>query len=342
MVKYYLVFSVAILTSFLLGRVKLNRSLSLIIILLPLFIFGAFRTNFGRDYSTYHEIFEIIHKESYNLGEAYHVEKGYQFLNLIFPTWRSFLVFNTVLVLFSYGLMMYSFVRRDVWWLFLLLLFSSSDKAYIFSMVGIRNALTISILALSFMFVVDQKRLKFLLLTLFTSTIHTSALIFYPLVYLFGTLRSMSNPLVLISILLVSSGTLYNLIFYLTSKVSSIGRYLSVLESAEMASSGLLALFAASIMTLLYHRISRRMALNIKEKTIVSIGYFYPLTFALGGLNFRVGHHLVLFYITAVMIMFTKEKRLGAYLIITSLVVASYSFLVVWYRSSAHLLFDIL
>ena len=136
-------------------------------------IIGAFRDpSIGNDTEKYMYIYNEIQYDSsrYEIGFVL-LNK---FLYYISPNPRTLLVFSSIFIFYCYG--------RTIWkysaypWLSLYIIFSYTF--FPFALSGIRESLAIGIILLSFDYLIQKKNLQYLILVVFATSLHTTAIIF--------------------------------------------------------------------------------------------------------------------------------------------------------------------
>lgn len=168
-----------------------QQIIKLVITFIPLFLFGALRVNFGYDYESYED--EFYSSKAFGIDQYEHSEVGYQLFNIICPSFRFLLVIQSLFVCLAYGVFFYKYIPNKQRWLALFLLFLSGQYTIFFMYSGIRNAITISLLILVVSFIEHRRILLFTAITFLASLFHTSALIVFPIVYLFSRTSLMTD-----------------------------------------------------------------------------------------------------------------------------------------------------
>jgi len=180
MEKYYII---AAITFFILfinrnkgEKGKLRR---IVISLLPLFIFGAVRLNFGADYSAYEDFFNGVHSQQNIYDVNDHMEGGFAWLNKALPSFRLLLTLSSFMMCCSLGYLLYSIVPQKYHALFMVMVLLNTQSCIFFMLSAIRNGFTVAIFVLSYYFM-EKKQWKPLALCAFIGlNIHTSIAIIY-------------------------------------------------------------------------------------------------------------------------------------------------------------------
>ena len=158
-----------------------NNYLGLKISFLIIFLFTAFRYDFGTDYSSYHSLFEeIIQHTTYTTlnSEDFRIETGWLILNYLFKP-LGFYIFIVVLSGFfsyTYYYLIKKYVPENYYWLavFIYIFFYN---LLLIQLSAIRQTLGISIFLFSINYVIEGRgSIKFILLTILSSFFHSSSL----------------------------------------------------------------------------------------------------------------------------------------------------------------------
>ena len=336
---YYLLFFITIFIQFAVSakndKEYLRRT---IITFIPLFLFGALRVDFGYDYPTYEAEFHLAHS-SQNLWDiSEHSETGYVILERIVPTWRLLIILTSALTCISYIFVFYKCIPPKYSWLAIFLLFLAGDKTIFFQFSGIRNAIVIAIMYLSFSLIRDRKWILLGLLTALGTTIHTSAILFIPIVFLICTNKEMTKReawIWIISMVVLQAVSL-NAVFDQVINVVGLylDRYSAYAEFAEEIGDNrtfLLRSFCAVFVVLIVYCM-RHTKLNKEENVICRMALIFVFSFLLGSLNLRMPQFFGFAFVAGSTIVVSKWRdeflRLG-YLSLTILFLA-YSFFIAY------------
>lgn len=273
-----------------------------------LFVYGAFRLNYGLDYEAYEFSYNIIN--TYGVYDE-RLEWGYVLLNKIVPSFRWLLVITSAFTCIAYIFFFYRLIPQRYAWLGMLLLILGGDKTIFFMLSGIRNAISISILFLCYPLLEKRRFVLFFGGMILASLFHKTAFIYFPITYFLSSTRNMGKKEYLIwcgafAFFWIFSSTL--LIDYISTFISQyLDRYDSYVENAvELGDSrGILIKMATLFMffPLIYfvkhHNISNR------YNVIFRLALIFVFSYTLGALNGRTSHHFYLFFIAAVIYMFS-------------------------------------
>ena len=132
----------------------------------------------------YESFYDVAYKYGANAAIDYndHIEYGWAVISHLFPSFRLLIMAQTFLFCSIYAYLTYKYIPSKYSWIIILMLFITGDKSVMFMCSAMRNSVAISILLLSFPFMLKRKWFIVIALVLAASTIHTSALIFIPVV----------------------------------------------------------------------------------------------------------------------------------------------------------------
>lgn len=155
---------------------------------LPFFITSAIRYNVGTDYwHIYEPYFDLI-----NSGKDRFSEEGFNLLNRI-----AFWIYDDPAVMFAIvSLIIYTFVFLAIYQqsehiCFSILIFVIS-ATFFNSMNQLRQAISMAIFLYSMKYIYQRRKLPYFLWIAFAFTMHTSALIYVPMYFLYGKKAKLS------------------------------------------------------------------------------------------------------------------------------------------------------
>lgn len=285
-------------------------SARLIVSLIPLFLFGATRENFGQDYIAYASFFEQVKFYEYNPNVR--MEVGYYYLNKLLPNFRSLLVVQTLLLCVSYYYLFKWYIPYKYAWLGFVLLFLNSPFTVFFMLSGIRNGISISILILSSYFIYKKKLPTYILLIFIASLFHKSILIVGPIAYFMGIKEDINQKsliiwLSVIVFIAVASTTI--LLDYASLFITEyFDRYETYIEIAKAEDGGaglLISLFSIIISALFLYMIYGN-KLSQKENMVVRFTLIYFISYLLGPLNMRMSQYFASFFVVGSVILSSK------------------------------------
>ena len=340
MTAYWIVFAIMFLLQFII-KVDTQRGYlwKLIITFIPLFIYGAFRVDYGLDYAGYEEFFDRIHQNGLKDYERERIEYGYGVLNFIMPSFRSLIILLTALICTSYIFLFYKVLPPKYLWLAILLLFLSGDKTIFFMFSGLRNSISISILILSVPLLKERKLLLFLLCMFLASLFHKTAFIFFPIAYFISSNKNITRKEIAIWV-----GVF--IFFWIFSAISMIeivetftnyflgDRYDSYIEQInELGDNrGLLIRIASVILFIPIIVFCTKHSFSAYGNVIMRLGLMYLMTNVLGSLNYRASHHFMIFFIVLLsyILKYSKDNLFKYGYILFVIAFLSYAFFVVY------------
>lgn len=315
MKAYYLVFFLMLMMSlFIKAKTEKQWRWKLFWTFLPLFIYAAIRVDYGNDYSSYEELFNLIHSQrGFELDSELHAEIGYQLLNKVLPSYRAVLLLSAFLFSFSLAVFCYNYIPKNYLWLAIILVFLNPEKNVFGVLVGIRNGLVISAFLLSFVLIQKRKWLQFAAITVGLSFIHTSAILYLPLAYIAGSNRPFKKRETWIWI-----GAAIALLFFSTSQLAEyinillnneyLDRYQNYFE--DSGHRGGLMVFACVFFIAIYiaYFQMRRESLCPKDNSLIRMGILYSITMLMGSLSIRASYFYDMFLIGSAVTIFSDKK----------------------------------
>ena len=277
-----------------------------------LFVYGAFRLNYGLDYEVYEFSYNIIN--TYELYDG-RLEWGYVWLNKIVPSFRWLLVITSAFTCIAYIFFFYRLIPREYAWLGMLLLILGGDKTIFFMLSGIRNSISISILFLCYPLLEKRKLVLFFGGMMLASLFHKTAFVYFPIAYFLSSTRDMGKKEYLIwcgmfVFFWIFSSTL--LIDYVSTFIGQyLDRYDSYVEKAmELGDSrGFLIRIATLFMFFPLVHFIRHHNISDRYNVIFRLALIFVFSYTLGALNMRTSHHFYLFFVTALIYMFSCVRN---------------------------------
>lgn len=332
---YILVFLLTFLLSYYLPA-KSDRALKwkLVLIFIPLFIFGALRVDLGNDYQSYVDYFDEFHSlRKFSFDEESHAEIGYQFLCFIMPSHRSILVLNSFLLCFALALFIYRNVPKQYIWIAILIIFFNVDKNIYGNMVGLRNGFSVTTFLLGSILIQRRKFFPFLLFTVVSVSFHTAAIFYLPLAYLIGRKSEISKTEIIIgaSILVVLSSM--NSVGLLNAFTPFLLRYFDRYELYIMEFTGhqgflmvLSTIILLILISILFY--NNRERLTPDQNSLCRLGILYIASLLMGAISMRAGYFYNVFFAGMVSVLFSmkgKNAELGQILCALTIAMSAYS-----------------
>lgn len=306
-----------------------------------LFIFGAFRYNFGLDYSEYNDFFEAVslHSNIYDIDNR--IEVGYVLLNYILPSFRSLLVITSALLAVTYYIVFYRYVPEKFRLLAIFLLYLSGDITIFFMFSGIRNAISICILTLSVSLIQNHKIVWYIIIMFFAASFHTSSFLVFPIAYIIGCITDINNKtsklLIALAIilcvipfdLLLSSGS--NLI------LNYFDKYETYVDQASELAHGASLLVKFSNLIIIWCIVKGIVGIKVTSKqiTVVVLGLLACYLPMLGPLDFRLSMYFGILMIPAITFAYSiiHDKMIKSMMLVTFVAYKSYSLFIVYMNS---------
>lgn len=201
---------------------------------LLLLLFMSLRYNFGNDYMSYLEGYELI-----KLGQNSHIGNSYLYkkLNIISPNFY----FLITAISFFYLVVIFSFIKKNLgynrYWFSLLLLLGNPYLFFI-HLSTIRQTLAILFFILSVDFIYKKNFKKYFLLNLIGSEFHRSSIILIPLYFIITTkkISRIAKIFIIIIVFFLLSDYLYIIIEKILIYFPGYKHYLEIPEKLGVRS----------------------------------------------------------------------------------------------------------
>lgn len=286
--------------------------------------------NYGNDYMGYYEahslyqigIKEMLHLKS--IGHGAFKDMGWAVISSCFPGNIGFFVMvGTISIIRNY--IFYKFIieyteKKNRWKALTIYLFTSSF--YLMNFSGIRQGLTVSICVLSVMLAVKRRCLILpIMLVIVSSTIHGSALVMLP--FLFLTKLQFRNgkiyalligvtTIVLFSRISILNFLLHTAFNFVPSLESKYGHYLNDMASTKSSVGIGFLLNLVMYLIMLYNMIKKFDSFQKEYRIFIvltSLGLMIiPFQLHLSGLIGRVGTYFIVFQIVTVPMVYSKIR----------------------------------
>ena len=299
---------------------------------LIIFIFTAFRYNFGTDYSTYHDLF-LIYK-SYSLSEildnSLDIEIGWILINYLFAPFGFFALIFTLSAFFCYTY--YSIIKKyltvNYYW-FAVFIYVFTFEIMMIQFSAIRQALAIAIFLNAIKYISEVNRpLIYLMMILIAGLIHTSAFFMLPFVLLTSIKNKNSNSIgYLISTLflfLLLFGNIVLQYFPTILALTNGAKYLSNLENDISGSSSFVGVLFWSLLCVLtlYYSLEQPKVIKVLFHFVLFYFVIYTLINLVWLVN-RLGFYFVPLTIIVYPLILQSEKKMLLKLILFALFVLS-------------------
>ena len=339
MTLYYILWGISMVIMALPINTRKGYKRQIICCFLPLFLFGAFRVDFGNDYAAYEHIFQMIHNTAqfqYDPNER--IEFGYLLLNFLCPSFRWLLIITSALVSITYISFFYNYIPQKYRLLAIFLLYLSGNNTVFFMFSGIRNSIAICILLLSIPLVQHRKLLWYCAAMLLAMSFHVTAVFVFPLVYAISYFKNFTKNSVFL--IIAAAVVLWFLPFevlleHLGNLISLYSnKYETYLFQAEEIGKGasMLVGFSNIIIISIISITMRGQVLSDAQRIILVIGligFFAPL---LGTLDFRLSIFFSLISISSIIVAFQIIRNVVIRWFLVGLFAAyrTYSFFIIF------------
>lgn len=257
------------------GRIlKSKYALAFSFLIITLFL--SIRYDFGNDYMAYKNMFEEIHNIS---SQNTYYEKGWIFVNLIFPNFFLLIIFLSILSSIVYYRFINTYVNCNYWW-FSVFLYVFNPNYMLIQSSTMRQTVAILIFIISIKFILERRLIVYLLMCGFAFLFHQSALILVPVYWI---ARIKINRIIKL-VVLASFIALYIVGFQLKDIIGQLsiilfqGRYDHFLLETTNTSYLNAFIYIALLVVILYiHDIK-----NEKDRVFINITilalFFFPLS----------------------------------------------------------------
>lgn len=161
-------------------------TIKVIWVFMPIMIYGALRYDFGNDYWQYEMWYNQWHRYMTEVDSDEHAEVGYQWLNMIMPTWQSLLILVSGSVVAAYMLLYSKYVDPKVLMVAVFFTMLYPDQCFFLQFISMRCGLAIAGVYMSLPLIIKRKYLLLIPLAFGLSLFHTSAILFLPLAVIVG------------------------------------------------------------------------------------------------------------------------------------------------------------
>lgn len=296
---------------------------------LLIFLFTAFRYNFGTDYSSYELSFNQISRFQ-NIGliqySQFSFEPSWTFLNYLFKPlgFSGFIIVLSAFICYTYYNLIKKYIYPQYYWLAVFIYVFSFDIMWI-QISAIRQAFSISIFIHSIKYLNEKKNpIYYVLLNLFGGLFHSSAYFMLPLV-IFSFDRIRNNKLTGIIILAVfwivlffGSMFLSNMI-EITSFISG-DRYLSRFEREIDVSTTLIgSIVWGALLAIVIYYTNLQKSINKVFFYITSLHSLVYVFAPLVWLADRMGYYFAVFSVISYPLIMQYEKNKLKKIVIISL-----------------------
>ena len=239
---------------FLREKPKLGLKLSFVLI----FIFLSLRYNFGNDYSTYLEMFNIISKSEFSdlFNPLPLYEPGWVLLNFIFR-YIGFFALN-IFISFITCFVFYDLISKHVdekYYFFAIFLYVITPGFMLIHSTAMRQHISILIFVFSYKFLINRSFIKYLICCFLAFTFHYSAIILLPvyLILYFKNKHHLIKSILIFNIFIILILFAPILSTNINSLVSSFSEIKLSYNEASVTRSGLGFLYYSVILILMLY-----------------------------------------------------------------------------------------
>lgn len=203
---YYIFFFFLVIINFLVD--VRYRKLFLKLSFFLLFLFSAFRYDFGNDYLSYLSYYQNVRS---GVSDVSIVESGFYYLCLIFPSFNLMLAFLSLI----FFLVIYTLIKKTLTpnlYPFALLILLIDPYLFLMSLSAIRQTVAALIFMVAVFFALKKKYIIYFLLCLFAFVFHASAIILFPIIFVINDRRNLVFNKIFLLIFVALIFALYNLI----------------------------------------------------------------------------------------------------------------------------------
>jgi len=313
-------------------------------VFVPILIFGALRVDFGPDYPEYESWFYEWHGHLTEFDREHHSEIGYQWLNMVMPTWRSLLMLVSTSVVAAFIMMYSKYVAPEMLMLAMVFTMFYPNQTFFLSFISMRNGLAIAGTYMCLPLIIKRKYWLLIPIAYGLSLLHTSAIFFLPMAMIAGRNEALTKKEIL-----VWGGVLIAVTFMSTSRLMSIVESVMIGDQFESYRthyfegdnhSSLLQCTANVI--LMYFIVSwayrNRINLTEAQNTIWRLSLLYLMCPFLGNLGrTRMMYYYIPFYIITITFLMKDKwpvKWQKQFFIGLAIAVMLYATFIVWMNTA--------
>lgn len=313
-------------------------------VFVPILIFGALRVDFGPDYPEYESWFYEWHGHLTEFDRDHHSEIGYQWLNMVMPTWRSLLILVSTAVVAAFIMMYSKYVAPDMLLLAMVFTMFYPDQTFFLSFISMRNGLAIAGTYLCLPLIIKRKYWLLIPIAYGLSLLHTSAIFFLPMAMIAGRNVPLTKREIYIWIgafvffSLASQSTLFSIVenFMIGDQFESYRtHYLEGDTHSSLLNSLSNAVLAYFIISWAYRN---RHVLTEAQNTILRLSILYLMSPFFGSLGrTRMIYYYIPFYIITITYLMRDKwpvKWQKHFFIGLAIAVMLYATFIVWMNTA--------
>lgn len=313
MITVSIIFVIVVLLAYLDGRGMLKKGLEWSLILLV--VFFSFRVNYGNDYLSYLNIYNLINKASSFSSCDVDVEFGWKFINY----YCSFLGFHFVLFLhlcvlvYSFYYVTKKYIPKEYYWLSVFIL-CFNPSLFLLDLSMMRQSMAISFFILAIFTAYEKKNIQPALFVVLAIMFHHTAIIIIPVVILVRFAPNINTLYIILAglVLFYLLWTNRNLLVEYTSYIMTLGdlseEYGSYKEEGELGSGyGVFLQFLFLLPAVFYSK--KLVSLDNKLISLYLINFmFIPFSTIMVMLG-RLSSYFLVYVVFLVPILLGKCKK---------------------------------
>lgn len=320
-VYFFVIFITLLLCYFI--KVPVNDEIAyrkkVIWVFIPILIFGALRVDFGVDYGQYEMWYYEWHGTDFQIDPNEHAEIGYQWLNIIMPSWRLLVILVSTSVVVAFMMMYSKYVAPEMLMLALVFTMLYPDQSFFMSFVSMRNGLAIAGVYMCLPLIIERRYVFLIPIAYGLSLFHTSAIFFLPMAMIAGRNCALTKKEIIIWIVAFLA-----LIFMSTSQLVSFIEPLMIGDQFDSYKAHYLEgdthnsfLQCTANAILMYFIVSwayrNRNSLTKAQNTIWRLSLLYLMSPFLGSLGrTRMIYYYIPFYIITITFLMNDKKFKGS------------------------------
>lgn len=305
MIYYYLLLVLLVILCFLTkseNKTRKKTAVVMIVILLTV-LAGLRHYTIGNDTVIYMNSFNRITSYGVEVFDSSHFELGYNYLVLFVTSlgisFNGFLFIVSLIMNIGVGVFIYKYSKQPMFSFILFILL----RLFFCEMNIVREFLAITIFLGSMRFIEERKFIKFLLMVIFASFFHSSAMFTIIIYFLYNLKLTPIKKLSFAAITAVVCIFLYNILTYVTQTLGIYEGYVDDYFGSNKLASIIMAII--SVVVYLFFRIIQRKYLD-KEKLLdekqkqrlIFLGniLFFSIIFNIIAIRISIFNRLSLYY----------------------------------------------
>lgn len=312
----------------------------------------AIHYNYGNDYMGYYEDFKSITSNPFNWSDLmagkYWKEPGWALINFIFKDCGGFFMMVAALSI-VYNIIYYNLIRhylpRNLWFFGVFVYLFSCYDLYLMNMSMLRQGMAIALFAYAYKYIINKNILISGLLIFIAYSIHSSAIILIPFIFI-GYLKLHNSKIV--SVIFILLFAIFFLSTQLLSTLMEQLRFIAIfdsysedyIESGDVTSFGLgflLRLIPFLVYLIVLADKKSRLEEYQKYAIILAASNFLVEPFSkLGVMIVRMGYYFNALSVIAIPIAFSKLDKKYKYVLLPIYVMLMFYMYYGFFEASAY------